>query len=162
MKHTVVGVDSAKRLFQLYWVERETAEIENVSLKREKFLEHFANRAPCLIGMEAGGGSQHWARQLQGLGHEAKLVARQAGEAVRGRQQERCGGRTGDLDRHATAGDQDGGGQERSATSCVGAASHAPTTGEVSHGSDQWAAWAPRRVWRSDASRARRGSGKGS
>ncbi len=24
MKHTVVGVDSAKRVFQLYWVERET------------------------------------------------------------------------------------------------------------------------------------------
>jgi hypothetical protein len=27
MKHTVVGVDVAKRLFQLYWVEVETGEI---------------------------------------------------------------------------------------------------------------------------------------
>jgi len=74
MKHTVVGVDSAKRVFQLYWVERETGEIVNIPLKREKFLEHFANRAPCLIGMEASGGSQHWARQLQALGHKVKLL----------------------------------------------------------------------------------------
>ncbi|MGH8603743.1 MAG: IS110 family transposase [Gammaproteobacteria bacterium] len=74
MKHTVVGVDSAKRVFQLYWVEVETGEIVNLQLKREKFLEHFANRAPCRIGMEACGGSQHWARQLQGLGHKVKLL----------------------------------------------------------------------------------------
>jgi len=74
MKHTVVGVDIAKHVFQLYWVERETGEIVNLSLKRERFLAHFANRAPCLIGMEAGGGSQHWARQLKALGHEVRLL----------------------------------------------------------------------------------------
>ncbi|MCW8188201.1 IS110 family transposase, partial [Verminephrobacter eiseniae] len=42
--------------------------------KREKFLEHFANRARCLIGMEACGGAQHWARKLLELGHEVKLL----------------------------------------------------------------------------------------
>ena len=71
---TVVGVDIAKRVFQLHWVERETGEIVNLQLKRGKFLEHFASRAPCLIGMEACGGSQHWARELQGLGHVVKLL----------------------------------------------------------------------------------------
>ncbi len=71
---TVVGVDIAKRVFQLHWVERETGEIVNVQLKRGGFLEHFASRAPCLIGMEACGGSQHWARELQGLGHVVKLL----------------------------------------------------------------------------------------
>lgn len=70
----VVGVDIAKRVFQLHWVERETGEIVNLQLKRGKFLEHFASRAPCLIGMEACGGSQHWARELQGLGHVVKLL----------------------------------------------------------------------------------------
>ncbi|MGH8654487.1 MAG: IS110 family transposase, partial [Gammaproteobacteria bacterium] len=58
----------------MYWVEMETGEIINLPLKREKFLEHFANRAPCLIGMEAGAGSQHWARQLQALGHKVTLL----------------------------------------------------------------------------------------
>jgi len=45
----VVGVDIAKRVFQLHWVEPETGEIVTLQLKREKFLEHFANRENCLI-----------------------------------------------------------------------------------------------------------------
>lgn len=74
--HTVVGVDIAKQVFQLYWVE-QTGEIMSVQLKRSRFLAHFVNRAPCLIGMEACGGSQHWARELRKLGHQIKLVATQ-------------------------------------------------------------------------------------
>ena len=58
MKAIVVGVDIAKRVFQLHWVEPDTGEIVALQLKREKFLEHFANRSKCLIGMEACGGSQ--------------------------------------------------------------------------------------------------------
>ncbi len=58
----VVGVDIAKRVFQLHWIDVETGEIMSVQLKREKLFEHFANRAGCLIGMEACGGAQHWAR----------------------------------------------------------------------------------------------------
>ena len=74
MNRIVVGVDIAKRLFQLHWVEPETGEIVALQLRRERFLEHFANRSNCLIGMEACGGSQHWARSLQKLGHEVKLI----------------------------------------------------------------------------------------
>lgn len=80
MKHTVVGVDVAKRVFQLHWVEPETGEIVSKQIKRTGFLEHFANRAPCLIGMEACGGAQHWARQLTKLGHQVKLMP---GKAVK-------------------------------------------------------------------------------
>ena len=72
-----MGVDIAKRVFQLHWVEPETGEIVALQLKRERFLEHFANRSTCLIGMEACGGSQHWARSLQKLGHEVRLVSGQ-------------------------------------------------------------------------------------
>ncbi len=70
----VVGVDIAKRVFQLHWIDVETGEIMSVQLKREKLLEHFANRAGCLIGMEACGGAQHWARKLIELGHAVKLL----------------------------------------------------------------------------------------
>jgi transposase len=69
-----IGVDIAKRVFQLHWIESETGEIVSLQLKREQFLEHFANLVPSLIGMEACGGSQHWARQLQKMGHEVKLL----------------------------------------------------------------------------------------
>ena len=71
---TVVGVDTAKRVFQLYWVDMETGEIVDLRLSRAKFLEHFVNRAPCLVAVEACGGSQHWARRLLALGHQVRLL----------------------------------------------------------------------------------------
>ncbi len=74
MKCTTVGVDIAKSVFQLHWVDADTGEILSRQLKRAIFLEHFANRAPCLIGMEACGGAQHWARRLIEMGHQVKLM----------------------------------------------------------------------------------------
>ena len=74
----VIGVDTAKRVFQLHWVDMETGEIVDLKLTRAKFLEHFANLAPCVVAMEACGGSQHWARQLRELGHEPWLLPAKA------------------------------------------------------------------------------------
>ncbi|WP_186223913.1 IS110 family transposase [Burkholderia gladioli] len=74
MNHTTVGVDIAKNVMQLHYIDAETGEIVNKPVKRAAFLEHFANRAPCLIGMEACGGSQHWARKLTAMGHQVKLM----------------------------------------------------------------------------------------
>lgn len=71
---TIIGVDIAKRVFQVYEVHPQTGEERNVQLKRAKFLEYFANRAPCLIGMEACGGAQHWARRFTAMGHQVKLL----------------------------------------------------------------------------------------
>jgi transposase len=78
---TQVGMDIAKQVFQLYWVEADTGEVKNVKLRRSKVLEHFANRPACLVGMEACGGAQHWARELVKLGHQVRLLA---GKAVKG------------------------------------------------------------------------------
>ncbi|WP_028232601.1 IS110 family RNA-guided transposase [Paraburkholderia mimosarum] len=74
MKLTPVGIDIAKNVFQVHHVDEETGEIVNKPIKRAKFLQYFANRAPCLIGMEASGGAQHWARQLTAMGHQVKLM----------------------------------------------------------------------------------------
>jgi transposase len=71
---TVVGVDTAKEVFQLHWVDAETGEVHKKQVKRAKFLEHFSNLSPCLIGMEACGGSHHWARRLIEMGHEVMLM----------------------------------------------------------------------------------------
>ena len=73
-------MDTAKRVFQLHWVDLETGEIVDLKLTRARFLEHFANRVPCLIAMEACGGLQHWARRLQEFGHEVRLLAGQVGD----------------------------------------------------------------------------------
>jgi transposase len=58
-------------------VKLQTGEIVALQLKRERVLEHFVNRSSCVIGIEACGGSQHWARALQKLGHELKLLSGQ-------------------------------------------------------------------------------------
>ena len=74
MNSMAVCVDIAKQVFQVHYVEQGTGEIVNKPIKRAKFLEHFANQAPCLIGMEACGGAHHWARQLTQMGHEVRLM----------------------------------------------------------------------------------------
>ena len=56
---TVVGVDIAKRVFQLHWVEGEPREFKDLRLPRSRFLDHFGNREACVGGMEAYGGAQH-------------------------------------------------------------------------------------------------------
>jgi transposase len=70
----VLGLDIAKNVFQLHSVDMGTGEIVNVQIKRAKVLEHFVNKAPCLIGIEACGGAHHWARELTALGHEVRLL----------------------------------------------------------------------------------------
>lgn len=73
-EYTTVGVDIAKNVVQLHWVDAGTSEIVKKQIKRAAFLEHFANREPCLIGMEACGGAPHWARRLMKMGHQVKLM----------------------------------------------------------------------------------------
>lgn len=74
MQATPMGVDIAKSVFQIHFVDPDTGEIVNRTLKRARFLEYFANRRPCLVGMEACGGAHHWARALTGMGHQVKLM----------------------------------------------------------------------------------------
>jgi len=70
----VIGLDIAKHVFQLHSVDMGTGEIVNVQIKRAKVLEHFVNRAACLIAIEACGGAHHWARELRALGHTVRLL----------------------------------------------------------------------------------------
>ncbi|WP_186056171.1 IS110 family transposase [Burkholderia gladioli] len=74
MNSVAVGVDIAKTVFQVHYIDRESGEIVNKPIRRAKFLEHFANRPACQIGMEACGGAHHWARQLTKMGHQVKLM----------------------------------------------------------------------------------------
>ncbi|EOS96106.1 transposase IS116/IS110/IS902 family protein [Erwinia tracheiphila PSU-1] len=74
MKPMPVGVDIAKNVMQIHYVDTETGEIFSKAIRRAKFLEFFTNQAPCCIGMEACGGAHHRARQLARLGHQVKLI----------------------------------------------------------------------------------------
>ena len=70
----VIGLDIAKHVFQLHTVDMGTGEIVNVQIKRNKVLEHFANKQPCLIAIEACGGAHHWGRELTAQGHIVRLL----------------------------------------------------------------------------------------
>jgi len=77
MKVTTFGLDLAKRVFQLHWVDVETGEVGRRRLRREQVLPFFANRVPAVVAMEACGSAHYWGRQLRALGHEVKLIAAQ-------------------------------------------------------------------------------------
>jgi transposase len=74
MDHLVVGVDIAKYVFQLHWIDPTTGEVVSKRIKREGFLAHFSTTSNCLIGMEACSGAQHWARRLIAMGHRVRLL----------------------------------------------------------------------------------------
>jgi transposase len=70
----VFGLDIAKHVFQEHTVDMGTGEIGNIQLRRAAVVEHFANKPPCLIAIEACGGAHHWARELKKLGHSVRLL----------------------------------------------------------------------------------------
>ena len=74
MDATTYGVDIAKNVFQLHWVEAASGEICRRKLSRAKFTDFFAKRQPARVVMEACGGAHHWARQLSALGHQVELL----------------------------------------------------------------------------------------
>lgn len=77
MNITRMGIDLAKNVFQLHGVDKHEKVVFRKQLKRSQMLEMFANKTPMLIGMEACGGANYWARELTKLGHEVKVMAPQ-------------------------------------------------------------------------------------
>jgi transposase len=84
MNRTTYGLDIAKNVMQLHWVEIETGEIGRKKLARAKLSDHFARLQPVRVVMEACGSAHQWARVLGGLGHQVELLpARQVRPFVR-------------------------------------------------------------------------------
>ena len=75
MNATRVGIDLAKNVFSVHGVDAHDKVVLKKTVSRSKLLECFANLPPCIIGMEACSGAHHWARQLRGLGHDARIIA---------------------------------------------------------------------------------------
>ena len=70
----IVGVDLAKSVFQLAVADGSWRVVESHRLTRTQFERWFANRAVGLVVMEACGSAHHWARWLNGLGIEVRLL----------------------------------------------------------------------------------------
>jgi transposase len=77
MQVTTYGVDLAKRVFQVHWVEAQTGEVKRKTLLRQEVSEFFAQREAGVVAMEACGSAHHWGRLLTRLGHQVRLVSAQ-------------------------------------------------------------------------------------
>lgn len=77
MKVARIGLDIAKSVFQLHGVDGYGKAVFKKTLSRSEVLRTFANLPPCLVGIEACAGSHYWARELNKLGHDARLMAAQ-------------------------------------------------------------------------------------
>jgi transposase len=71
---TTYGLDLAKRVFQLYWVEPHTGEVVNRRFSRNSLIRFFSNRPAGTVALEACGSAHWWARKLRSLGHEPSLL----------------------------------------------------------------------------------------
>lgn len=76
-KITLVGLDLAKSVFHLVAVDKRGKQLQRKMLKRRDLLKHFANLPQCTVAMEACASAHHWARALEALGHEVRLIAPQ-------------------------------------------------------------------------------------
>src|SRR5437016_11377059 len=61
---TTYGLDLAKRVFQVHWVEPDTGELKRKALARAEVAAFFARRAPGVVAMESCGSAHYWGRAL--------------------------------------------------------------------------------------------------
>jgi transposase len=71
---TTVGLDLAKRVFQVHGADAKGRPVLQKKLRREEVLSFFAKLPPCVVGMEACASSHHWAREIRALGHDARMI----------------------------------------------------------------------------------------
>ena len=74
MQITAVGLDIAKRVFQLHGVDAAGKAILRRKLQRSEVLAFFKALPPCLVGIEACGTAHYWAREIREVGHEVRLM----------------------------------------------------------------------------------------
>lgn len=69
-----IGIDTSKHVFQLHGVNAAEEPILRKKLRRQDMVTFFTKLPPTVIGIEACGGSHHWARLLQSSGHQVKML----------------------------------------------------------------------------------------
>ena len=78
MNICMIGLDTAKTVFQIHAVDDAGQAVLRSKVQRSELLQFFKKQAPCLVVLEACGSAHHWARVLMGLGHQVKLIAPEA------------------------------------------------------------------------------------
>jgi transposase len=76
-KITLIGIDTAKQVFHLVGMGVDGEYVWRRKVRRGQLLSVLAQRPRCAVRLEACAASHYWARCINALGHEAKLLAPQ-------------------------------------------------------------------------------------
>lgn len=74
MEVKLIGLDIAKRVFQVCGVDAQGDVIVSRRLGRDSVVGYFGDLPPTVIVMEACSTAHHWGRELTALGHEVRLL----------------------------------------------------------------------------------------
>lgn len=74
-KVTTVGIDLAKQVFSIHGVDEHGHAVLRRTVTRARLLPTLAQLPRCLVGMESCSGAHEWARQIQALGHDVRIMA---------------------------------------------------------------------------------------
>jgi transposase len=74
---TTIGLDLAKHVFQVHGVDASGVTVVRKRLRRSEVLAFFTRLPRCLVGLEACATAHYWARELQAIGHEVRLMPAQ-------------------------------------------------------------------------------------
>jgi transposase len=69
-----IAIDTSKSVFTLHGVDAQDRPVLRRDLRRAQVAPFFAKLPPTEVVLEACGGSHHWARTLQALGHRVGLI----------------------------------------------------------------------------------------
>lgn len=78
MSITMIGLDTAKSVFQVHAVDETGMAVIQRKLHRSELIPFFEKQKACRVVLEACGAGHHWARTLTDLGHDVKLIAPEA------------------------------------------------------------------------------------
>ena len=71
---SIIGIDLAKRSFQVHGARADGSVAYRRKLSRGKLLGFLASQPPCTVAMEACASAHYWGREIAALGHEVRLV----------------------------------------------------------------------------------------
>src|SRR5256884_468060 len=74
---TTIGLDLAKHVFQVHGIDAEGTTVLRKRLRRNQVLGFFSRLPRCVVGLEGWATAQYWARELDALGHEVRLMPAQ-------------------------------------------------------------------------------------
>ena len=73
---TTIGLDLAKKVFQVHGVDAAGAVVVRRSLRRRQVLPYFAKLPRCRVGIEACAAAHYWGRERSGRGTHSGAAER--------------------------------------------------------------------------------------